>query len=116
MQQWGKVCWSVFIFVIAFIVFLLSLLYEGFVAVGILKYYAIWLVVVIALFAANTYRLSGEAAFHLHHYTLAMILQVLLSQQSMVITIIQGFFAGVMVEGGSRWGYDPIWTPLHFSD
>jgi hypothetical protein len=30
-----------------------------------------------------------------------------------MFTLLHGFFAGMMVEGGCRWGYDPIWLSPH---
>ena len=30
--------------------------------------------------------------------------------QSELLTVMHGFAMGVFIEGGARWGFDPIWT------
>lgn len=29
--------------------------------------------------------------------------------QSIFVTVVQAYFNGMMIEGGARWGYDPVW-------
>ena len=29
--------------------------------------------------------------------------------QSIFVTVVHGYFNGMMIEGGARWGYDPVW-------
>ncbi len=29
--------------------------------------------------------------------------------QSIFVTVVHAYFNGMMIEGGARWGYDPIW-------
>ena len=29
--------------------------------------------------------------------------------QTVLLTIVHGIFNGITIEGGSRWGYDPVW-------
>lgn len=31
--------------------------------------------------------------------------------QDEVLTVCHGFAMGMFIEGGCRWGFDPIWTP-----
>ena len=47
---------------------------------------------------------------HVHHYFLALIVMSFISLQTGFLTMIQGFFHGMFIEGGCRWGYDAIWT------
>ena len=34
-----------------------------------------------------------------------------LCYQGKFFTLVHGFFNGMFIEGGCRWGFDPIWTP-----
>jgi len=34
-----------------------------------------------------------------------------LCYQDKFFTLVHGFFNGMFIEGGCRWGFDPIWTP-----
>ena len=47
---------------------------------------------------------------HVHHYTVAMIVLSITGYQHVFVTVIHGLFNGIMIEGASRWGYDPVWT------
>lgn len=38
-----------------------------------------------------------------------MVLQTLLGVQEPFMTFVCAYWNGVMIEGASRWGYDPIW-------
>jgi len=29
--------------------------------------------------------------------------------QSIFVTVVQAYFNGMMIEGGARWGFDPVW-------
>lgn len=48
---------------------------------------------------------------HVHHYTWAGMCLVLVgAAQTPYVSVLCGWFNGVMIEGGARWGYDPIWN------
>ena len=63
----------------------------------------------ILFFVAVTYCVRGTRDLHLHHYTISMTLVVFLGIQRPIFSFLCGLNNGVMVEGGARWGYDPIW-------
>ena len=44
---------------------------------------------------------------HIHHYVVGMIVVSFACYQNILITVCHGIFNGIMVEGVSRWGYDP---------
>lgn len=46
---------------------------------------------------------------HIHHYFLAICVMSFISLQTRFMTVMHGFFHGMFIEGGARWGYDPIW-------
>lgn len=45
----------------------------------------------------------------MHHYFLFFIFLTLVSFQNPMLTIVHGFFNGGFIEGGARWGFDPVW-------
>lgn len=69
-------------------------------------FYVIWTSLVggFIMFKAYTSR-----NMHLHHYSLTMIIVSFVCYQSKFLAIAQGVFNGIMTEGTSRWGVDPIW-------
>ncbi len=68
--------------------------------------------IIVLGFIAITLLYGQSYQIHIHHYTVGMLFVVLLGYQSLVVTILHGFVNGVMIEGASRWGYDPVWKPL----
>ena len=70
-----------------------------------LREYAIWGVLLFAYFYIRS-RSCDEV--HIHHYTLSMIVLSFTGYQSAFVTAICGIFNGIMIEGASFWGYDPV--------
>jgi uncharacterized membrane protein YfcA len=73
-------------------------------------WYIIWFVIIIVFFVVVTVAVKKTHHIHVHHYTIGMVLVVLIGYQSIPAALIMGFCNGMMIEGGSRWGYDPIWV------
>lgn len=73
-------------------------------------WYVLWFVIIILFFVVVTLALRKTHHIHVHHYTIGMVLIVLVGYQSVPAALIMGFCNGMMIEGGSRWGYDPIWV------
>jgi len=44
-----------------------------------------------------------------HHYTLALIVMSFATVQTPFLSGFHSFMHGMMLEGGCRWGFDPIW-------
>lgn len=78
-----------------------------YVKADVALYYLIWGVVLAVFMFVKSKRSSDT---HIHHYVVAMIVLSFTCYQQIFITIVQGVFNGIMIEGASRWGYDPIWT------
>jgi len=72
-------------------------------------WYIIWFVIILLFFVIVTCALKKSHHLHVHHYTIGMILVVLIGYQSIPAALMMGFCNGMMIEGGCRWGYDPIW-------
>lgn len=53
--------------------------------------------------------LRKKYAFHLHHYAICMTALTLLSYQHIGVIALHGTLTGIMIEGGSRWGYAAVW-------
>ena len=51
---------------------------------------------------------KGCVEVHIHHYTLMMIILSFICYQDAFATFISGTLNGVMIEGASHYGYDPI--------
>jgi len=47
---------------------------------------------------------------HIHHYTVAWIVLSFTCYQNVFATVVSGIFNGVMIEGGSFYGWDPIFV------
>jgi len=74
--------------------------------------YGIWAVILVGGIVLNTKRLSPGRELHVHHYVLAWIMLSFICYQNEVLTICHGWAMGVFIEGGCRWGFDAIWTPV----
>jgi hypothetical protein len=107
MKTWPPILWIIFFALIAFLISLFAVIGKLYIAIHILKYYALWAV---ALTSYIVYRSKHASDTHIHHYTLGMIVLSFTCYQSTFTTVVAGIFNGVMIEGASRWGYDPIWT------
>jgi len=72
-------------------------------------WYILWFVIIALFFVIVTLALRKTHHLHIHHYTIGMVLILLIGYQSVPAALIMGFCNGMMIEGGSRWGYDPVW-------
>ena len=75
----------------------------------LLRYIA-WAAILVGFIVWNTKRLSPGRSLHIHHYFLAWMMLTFICYQSEFLTMMHGFAMGVFIEGGCRWGFDPIWT------
>ena len=102
--------WLIFASVMILVGAILYLTLTNLASVGVLKYYALWGVLLVGFFYWNTKRLQAQNRhLHVHHYVVAMIVLSFLCYQSPFLTACHGFFSGMLVEGGARWGFDAIW-------
>lgn len=105
MKNWPAVLWGVFVALIIFILSLLAIMFVHYKAAHVLTQYGIWIIVIPSWFY---YMGRGCKNIHVHHYLLMMIILSFLSYQDAFITLISGYFNGVMIEGASNYGYDPV--------
>ena len=109
MKNWPWWMWVIFCGLILLILSIFSYLFYLYHTVGFLMIYLGLLVVTIGSFALITYCLRQNYNLHIHHYVLGMIMITFSCYQNTFVTILHAIFNGIMIEGGSRWGYDPIW-------
>jgi hypothetical protein len=109
MKKWGIGLWSLFIFVILLILGIGSGLLYLYYKANVLIFYMSLLGGELLLYIVLGLGLRKCYDFHMHHYTIAMTALTMICHQNIFIVIINGILTGMMIEGGSRWGYDPVW-------
>jgi len=107
MKTWPTVLWIVFVVLIGFLGALAVILVRTYYAIGVGVYYIIWAITIALYFY---YRGRGAIDTHIHHYVVAGIAVSFICYQNIFLTLVHGIFCGVLIEGGTRWGYDPIWV------
>jgi len=110
--------WPKILFVISGVILVLAFAILGYMMYaywisGVFFYYMGWCFLILGLFALITCCLRKTHKVHMHHYTVGMIVILTLGYQSIPCSLVHGFCNGMMIEGGSRWGYDPVWIKLH---
>lgn len=111
MKTWGKGLWALFLAIIAVILSIIYVTFHAYYAIGYLKFYLIWFVLLFGFIILKTYLERDTKKLHIHHYFWSSVIVTFLCYQSVFITLVAGFFNGVMLEGGADWGFDPIWLP-----
>ena len=106
---WSQWMWLIFAvgIVIGNATMTLSIYYNA----GIFRYYGTILAAVITFLILTTLALRKTHSLHLHHYAWGAILFSLWGYQSIYVTGLGALWAGIMMEGISRWGFDAIWVP-----
>ena len=107
MKNWPPVLWAVFFALVAFLLVLVVTVFKLYIALGILK----WYLLAMGVFASWFY-IKAKAAkdVHIHHYCIGAAVVSVCCYQDAFITFVSGIFTGIMIEGGSRWAYDPVFT------
>lgn len=70
------------------------------------------LAAVIAVIALVTFLRRETHTLHIHHFFFGMLVPWFRFPNPLC-ALCQGAFAGIAVEGVSRWGMDPTWHPIH---
>lgn len=107
MKTWPPVLWGVFFALIVILVSLVVVLFKEYYQLSIVKWYGLWAACIGVWF----YVKSRKAVdIHIHHYCIGMLVLAFTCYQDVFLTVVCGVFNGIMMEGGSRWGYDPVFT------
>ena len=107
MKHWPPILWAVFVALIIFIVALASVVFSKYYEFGLAAGYVGWIAIIAFWF---WWKSQGATDIHIHHYVLSSVGVSCIGYQCVFLTFCQAIFCGVMIEGGSRWGYDPIFT------
>lgn len=75
----------------------------------LLPTYCLWLLGVPCALTCLTWFLPAGGYWHVHHYCLGIYMLPLLRFRNYISLIAQAVFLGLLVEGISRWGMDPLW-------
>ena len=80
----------------------------------LMRWVAVQTIVLVVLIVCATL-IFNKRIFHAHHWTIGLILCSYLSYQDVLTAVLHGFCNGVMIEGGTRWGFDWVWErdPKH---
>ena len=102
--------WAFFFVVMGLLVGIVYDVLSQIKGIGYLKWYIIWGVLLVGAVVKHT-RKEAEVGkeLHVHHYCIGFVLMTFICYQDPFLSVVHGFFNGMFLEGGCRWGYDPIW-------
>ena len=110
MKTWGAAMWAFFLLLVALI---LAILYDDLSklqAIGYLKWYVLWAAIFLGGMVRETRKQEALGKMiHIHHYFIGITLTTFICYQDPFLSIVHGFFFGMFLEGGCRWGYDPMY-------
>jgi hypothetical protein len=106
MASWPLSLWLLFDTLVVLLIVLTASVYFDYKRAGIAKRYLIFTSFTLIWFLTNS---ALNKIVHVHHYSIGMLAVAMLAHQSDKVTVLHGLANGVMIEGASRWGYDPIW-------
>jgi len=67
-KTWGKGIWALFLFMLAIIFTIIYVTFHAYYAIGYLKYYLIWFVLLFGFIILKTYLERDTKKLHIHHY------------------------------------------------
>lgn len=109
MRHWKPKLWLVSFILLALLLGALGYIVFLWYSVDLIWVFFALLGIEFLIFIGVTCLIRRSFYLHLHHYTWAMCMIALLGVQNPFMAILIGWCNGVMIEGGARWGYDPIW-------
>lgn len=109
-KKWPKILYFIALGVLCIVLAVLAYFIAVYIIDKYIGWYILWFFIIILFFVVVTLALRKTHHIHVHHYTIGMVLILLIGYQSVPAALIMGFCNGMMIEGGSRWGYDPVWV------
>jgi len=110
MKKWPAIYWAVAVAILALFISILCVISVHYKAANVQSYYIIWAILLSSWFY---YKSRGCKEVHIHHYVIMMVLLSFTCYQDVFTTIISALFNGIMIEGASMYGYDPIFVHTH---
>ena len=110
MKTWGVDLWVFVLSIICLIVYITFRVVADYIEVGVGRRYIATLACILGFIYFNTKRLSPRGFHvHLHHYVISSLVMTLLCYQTTFLTFVHGYWNGMAIEGGARYGFDAIW-------
>ena len=109
MSDWPFILWVIFVAACCLIGYMIAELFIAYYKAGIVARYTVFLCLIITSFCAYTFILGPSYEVHVHHYCWSGLFLCMMGHPSTIVTVLHGVFNGIMIEGASRWGFDPIW-------
>ena len=107
MKEWPDYFWVIIgCILISLITPVIFCFYKYYVS-GVLLFYFL-MAFSIAIWFMYFYSKSSDV--HWHHYCFGMAVILFCADQDIFICCISGIFNGIMIEGASRYGYDPVFN------
>jgi hypothetical protein len=97
----------IFVALLVIIKSILTNFFYDYEKAGKLTEYAVVAVCIVGYFVYNARKADDV---HIHHYTIAWIILSFTGYQNIFATVVSGIFNGIMIEGGSFYGWDPIFV------
>eukprot|EP00347_Sterkiella_histriomuscorum_P019710 403340585 len=109
MKNWPWFLWVLFLGLITLLLSLTSYLLFLYAQINFLFIY-FGVIGALVLFVYIHGKILGPTYhLHIHHYFLGMSVVILICYQNMVLSFAHAIFNGIMIEGGCRWGFSPLW-------
>jgi len=112
MKSWTPIQCCVGIFLLLWSCFVVGkqfLHYSSEYSLQITYLYGCYMICTIFIIALTTFILKRTHFLHLHHYFLAIVFLPFFSVQSEMNLVLLALDLGMMIEGSSKWGLDPVW-------
>ena len=115
MKNWPLILWVIFLGLVLLFATIIAYIFYLYYTIGYLSAYITLLSTLVGSFSflIYWYNLLGYT-LHVHHWFLGAFMQVFMCYQNGWISAIQAIFAGIMTEGASRWGYDPLFNAPNY--
>lgn len=110
MKKWPIVLWIVSVALILITLGFMGYFMYAYWICGMFFWYMGWCILIVVVLVLITVIVRKTHRLHMHHYTVGMIILLTVGYQSIPAAILSGFSNGMMIEGGARWGYDPVWV------
>jgi len=114
MKKWSFNIWAFFIFfIVTPVAYITYNIFSLYIQLDGMAFYVLEILVIeIGFFSIVTLLLGSNYQLYIHHYMIGLCSIPLVSYQKPLISLLNAFLVGMMIEGGSRWGYDPTWYPV----
>ena len=109
MLTWSFTLWAIFISLVVLIGYGSAELIITYYRAGILGRILVFWGFVTVGFLGYTFCLGPEYDVHVHHWLWSGLFVCSLGHPSPIVTVLHGICNGILIEGASRWGFDPVW-------